>query len=95
MDAESGKVKSFDSDNVLGARILLASAALDGYVREESSHQETAELRIEIDEFKRAQQVSKITDSVCFTDLKKKVQQIRSRAKKNNNPWMTKFQGYP
>lgn len=78
-DAETGEIVSFSSDDVLEALILLASAALDGYIREQRLHQEIAKLRIEIDEVRRARQVAEITDTNYFRDLQSKATEMRRR----------------
>lgn len=52
--------------------------AKEVYLREERLKREVAELRIEIDEATQARQVSEITDSDYFQDLKLKVKQLRS-----------------
>jgi methyl-accepting chemotaxis protein len=49
------------------------------YQREQSLRKQVAELKIEIDETKRQQQVSEIVDSDFFQDLQNKARQIRSR----------------
>ncbi|HSK88871.1 MAG TPA: GAF domain-containing protein [Anaerolineales bacterium] len=79
MDPDTGEIISFPSDNVLDLLVLLASAALDGYIREEKLRAEIARLRIEIDEKYRARQVAEITDTRYFKDLQKKARQMRSQ----------------
>lgn len=81
-DMETGKIVPFSDDDVLEALVLLATAALDGYIREAFLRQEIAKLKIEINESRRARQVAEITDSKYFKDLKDKVTQIRARDKK-------------
>lgn len=78
-DPDTGEIAPFPSDNVLDMLVLLASAALDGYIREEKLRAEIAKLRIEIDEQHRARQVAEITDTEYFKDLQKKAQQMRSQ----------------
>ena len=78
---ESGEIVSFAPDDALEALILLASAALDGYIREENLRQEIAKLRIEIDESRRAKQVAEITDTQYFKKLQ---DQARSMREKNS-----------
>jgi hypothetical protein len=77
-DAVTGQIIPFGPDDVLDALVLLASAALDGYIREERLREEIAKLRIEIDEKKRASQVAEITDTVYFKDLQEKARRLRS-----------------
>lgn len=78
-DPDTGEIIPFPSDNVLDMLVLLASAALDGYIREEKLRAEIAKLRIEIDEKRRALQVAEITDTDYFRDLQNKAQQMRSQ----------------
>jgi hypothetical protein len=78
---ETGEIVPFESDHVLDALVLLASAALDGYIREEKLRAEIAKLRIEIDERRRATQVAEITDTSYFKNLQDKARQLRSQHK--------------
>ncbi len=78
-DTDTGEIVPFPSDNVLDMLVLLASAALDGYIREERLRAEIAKLRIEIDEHHRALQVAEITDTEYFRNLQNKAQQMRSQ----------------
>lgn len=80
-DADTGEIIPFADDDVLEALILLASAALDGYIREESLRQEIAKLRIEVNESHRAKQVSEITDTQYFQILQEKARELRSKHK--------------
>ncbi len=50
------------------------------YAREESLKRQVAELRIEIDEAKKAQQVAEITDTDYFQQLRQKALDFRKRA---------------
>src|SRR5512139_185299 len=79
IDPNTGEIIAFPSDNVLDVLVLLASAALDGYIREEKLRAEIAQLRIEIDEHHRALQVAEITDTEYFRELQNKAQQMRSQ----------------
>ncbi len=79
---ETGEIIPFADDDVLEALVLLATAALDGYIREASLRQEIAKLKIEIDESRRAHQVAEITETSYFRELKDKAQQMRSRDEK-------------
>lgn len=81
-DPKTGEIIPFADDDVLEALVLLATAALDGYIREASLRQEIAKLKIEIDETRRARQVAEITDSVYFKDLQNKASQMRNRESK-------------
>jgi len=80
-DPDTGEIVPFASDDVLEALVLLASAALDGYIREESLRAEIAQLRIEVDESRRAHQVAEITDTKYFKNLQDKARELRSRRK--------------
>ena len=50
------------------------------YAREESLKRQVAELRIEIDEAKKAQQVAEITETDYFQQLQQKALDFRKRA---------------
>lgn len=80
-DPETGEIVPFSDDDVLEALVLLATAALDGYIREASLRQEIAKLKIEIDESRRVHQVDEITETKYFKDLKERATQFRSRSK--------------
>ncbi len=55
-------------------------------VREAKLRQEIQELRIEIDEAKRAKQVAAITETQYFQQLQSRVSEMRSRQKRTTNP---------
>lgn len=76
---ETGAIIPFASDDVLEALVLLASAALDGYIREEKLRQEIAQLRIEIDDSRRAKQVAEITDTQYFKKLQDQARAMREK----------------
>lgn len=78
-DPKTGEIIPFADDDVLESLILLATAALDGYIREASLRQEIAKLQIEIDETRRSRQVAEITESKFFRDLKTKAKEMRDR----------------
>jgi transcriptional regulator with GAF, ATPase, and Fis domain len=78
-DSETGEIVPFGSDDVLEALVLLASAALDGYIREEKLRQVIAQLRIEIDEGHRAKQVAEITDTQYFRKLQEQARAMRDK----------------
>jgi hypothetical protein len=61
---------------------MLATAALDGYIREAALRQEIAKLRIEIDQPRRTRQVEEITDTEFFRSLQAKAQVIREKNRK-------------
>ena len=77
-DPDTGAIVPFSADNALDALVLLASAALDAYIREEKLRAEIAKLRIEINESHRAKQVAEITDTSYFRELRDKAKELRS-----------------
>jgi transcriptional regulator with GAF, ATPase, and Fis domain len=81
-DRKTGEVVPFEDDDVLELLILLATAALDGYIREESLRREIAQLKIEIDQVRRTKQVAEITDSSFFKNLQDQATQLRSKKSK-------------
>ena len=85
-DPKNREVVPFEDDDVLEALVLLAAAALDGYIREESLRREIAQLKIEIDQVRRAKQVSEITDSAYFKDLQSQVTRMRERKPPKEGP---------
>lgn len=78
-DQRTGEIIPFGEEYILESLILLATAALDGYIREEKLRQEIAKLRIEIDETRRASQVAEITDTNYFKNLQDRARQFRSK----------------
>jgi hypothetical protein len=52
---------------------------LAGYIREERLRAEIAQLRIEVDESRRAHQVAEITDTKYFKHLQDKAKELRSK----------------
>ena len=78
-DKKSEEIIAFEDNDVLEALILLATAALDGYIREEALRQEIAKLKIEIDQSRREKQVAEITESKFFQDLRDKAKEMRTR----------------
>lgn len=79
MNPDGGEIMPFASDDALEALVLLASAALDGYIREEKLRQEIAALRIEIDDTRRAKQVAEITDTQYFKRLQDQARAMREK----------------
>ena len=78
-DPETGQIVPFQPDDVLESLVMLACAALDGYIREQRLHQEIAKLRIEIDETRRAHQVAEITETEYFKFLQAKASEMRRK----------------
>ena len=85
VDVETGEIVAFD-DNIQQMMVSfssLAAAALEAYIREQALRTEIRQLRIEIDETKRQQQVSEIVDTDFFSDLQARAQEIRSRGRRS------------
>ena len=80
-DPKTGEIVAFEADLVLEALILLATAALDGYIREAALRSEIAKLRIEVDQSRRAKQVDEITETQFFRDLTTRAREMRSKGK--------------
>jgi GAF domain-containing protein len=80
-DPHSGEIVPFSSDDVLDILVLLASEALDAYIREEKLREEIADLRIKIDLKRRDSQVAEITDTQYFKNLKDRAKGIRTERK--------------
>lgn len=80
-NADTGEIIPFKDDDVLEALVLLATAALDGYIREASLRQEIAKLKIEINESRRTRQVAEITETRYFQELKDKANQLRDQSR--------------
>lgn len=78
-DSETGAIVPFEVDEVVESLGLLASAALAGYIREQSLREEINKLRIEVDLVKQAKQVSEITETDYFQQLAVKARQMRSK----------------
>lgn len=91
-EVEAGEFKPESLDEVarrtdgLGqlARVF-QNMAREVYAREQHLRQQMQELRIEIDEIKKAQQVEAITDTDHFRDLKERVRQLRSESKASDD----------
>src|SRR5690606_5361773 len=86
-DLETRQIVPFDPNiqQMMESFSSLAAAALDAYIRESSLRQQIQQLRIEIDEAKRKQQVSEIVDTDFFQDLQAKAHTIRSRRAKRKS----------
>jgi GAF domain-containing protein len=81
IDPQSGRIVPFDANlqRMIESLSSLAVAALEAYIREQSLRQEIQQLRIEIDEVKRQQQVSAIVETDFFQNLRAKAQAMRNR----------------
>lgn len=87
-DPESGRPAAFDANlqQMMESYSSLAVAALEAYIREQSLRQEIQQLRIEIDEVKRQQQVSEIVDTDFFQDLQARARAMRGRRRQSLAP---------
>lgn len=81
-DTDTGQLIPFTVDDVVETLVLLASAALSSYRREEHLRQEISRLQIQIDTERQAQQVSEITDSEFFQDLQARANTMRKRSRR-------------
>lgn len=84
-DIDTKEIFPFDQNlqRMMESFSSLAVAALEAYVREQSLKQQIQQLRIEIDEVKRQQQVEEITETDFFQDLKAKAREIRRRGRRS------------
>ncbi len=82
-DPEQERFVAFDENlqQMMESFSSLAVAALESYIREQALRQEIQQLRIEIDESKRQQQVSEIVDTDFFQDLRTKARKLRRRGR--------------
>lgn len=85
---EGGQSIPFDHnlEQMMESFSSLATAALEAYIREQSLRQEIRQLRIEIDEVKRQQQVSEIVDTDFFQDLQARARAMRGRRSQSLAP---------
>lgn len=81
-DPDSGKVIPFTVDDVVETLILLTSAALSSYLREEQLRSEINRLQIQIDPQRMAQQVTEITETDFFQELQARAKQMRRQKRK-------------
>jgi GAF domain-containing protein len=80
----SDKIIPFDPNlqQMMESFSLLATAALEAYIREQSLRQEIQLLRVEIDEVKLQQQVKETVETDFFQSLQAKALDIRQRRQK-------------
>jgi GAF domain-containing protein len=80
-DSRKKQLVAFDKNlqQLMESFSSLASAALEGYVKEQSLRQEIQQLRIEIDHSKREKEVAEITDTSYFKEIKQKAQEFREK----------------
>jgi RsiW-degrading membrane proteinase PrsW (M82 family)/GAF domain-containing protein len=83
LDSRKKTLVAFDNNlqQLMESFSSLASAALEGYILEQSLRKEIQQLRIEIDQSKREKQVSEITETSYFRGLKVKAQNMREGKK--------------
>ena len=86
-DPDDSQIIPFDKnlEQMMESFSSLAVAALEAYIREQSLKQEIKQLRLEIDETKRQQQVSEIVDTDFFSDLQARAQEIRRRGRRSRS----------
>ncbi|MFL7792209.1 MAG: HAMP domain-containing protein [Anaerolineae bacterium] len=82
-DPESGQASAFDQNlqQMMESFSSLAVAALQAYIREQELRRQIQQLRIEIDQAKKARQVAEITETDYFQDLHKRAKELRERVK--------------
>ena len=80
-DPDTAQAAVFDANlqQMMESFSSLAVAAVEAYMRERGLQLQIQELRIEIDEVKRQQQVREIVESDFFQDLQGKAQAMRER----------------
>lgn len=85
-DPETHAVIPFDMNlqQMMASFSSLAVAALEAYIREESLKQEIKQLRVEIDQARRQQEVNQIVDTEVFRDLKTRASDLRERKRRRN-----------
>ncbi len=88
LDSDKKTIIPFDANlqQLMTSFSSLASAALEGYIQEQSLRKEIQQLKIEIDQAKRSKQVAEITDSSYFKELQLKAQQMREKEKGSTLP---------
>jgi len=84
LDSRKRTIIPFDKNlqQLMESFSSLASAALEGYIKEQKLRSEIKQLRIKIDGGKRQEQVDQITDSSYFRILQNKVKELRDAEKK-------------
>ncbi len=82
-DVESNQVVPFDPNlqQMMESFSSLAVAALEAYIREQRLKEQIQQLRIEIDEAKKAKQVAEITETEYFQGLREHAAKLRSKTK--------------
>lgn len=78
-DEESGEFVPFVVDDVIETLVLLASAALSRYRREEELRRQIVELQILIDPERKAKEVAEVTETDYFTRLMSDAKKLRRK----------------
>jgi hypothetical protein len=78
-DPQTGALISFTVDDVIETLVMLGSAALSNYKREERLLKEIEKLRIQIDATTMNREVAQITESDYFQDLQQRAKGWRRR----------------
>ncbi len=80
-DTETDRVIPFDEtlQRLVESLSQLATVALEAYIREQKLKEQIQELRIVIDEAKRAGQVAEITETEYFQNLREKAKTLRGK----------------
>jgi hypothetical protein len=80
---EANVLMDFDPplQKVIECLCLMAGAAMTSYVRQKQLKDQVRQLRIEIDQSKRDRQVSEITQSDYFQELKGRARELKQRAR--------------
>jgi DNA-binding response OmpR family regulator len=86
-DPETGRVVAFDQglQQMIESLSTLAAVALGAYVREQGLRRQIEQLRVEIDETRKARQVAEITETDYFRSLQGKARAMRSGGQKAKN----------
>jgi GAF domain-containing protein len=81
LDGETGQVIPFEPtlQPVVEALASLAAIALASYIHEQSLREQIQQLRVEIDEARKARQVAAITETEHFQRLQERAQSLRRR----------------
>lgn len=83
-DREMGEIIPFEPglQQITESLAALASVALEAYLREANLRRQIEELRIEIDQVKRQQQVAEVTQTDHFKSIKARAKAIREAAER-------------
>jgi GAF domain-containing protein len=87
LDPVSGAVIPFDQavEQVIGILSSLAAVALESYIREQGLRRQIEELRIEINEARKAQEVAEITETEYFQSLQERARELRASARQRGS----------